>query len=57
MALIRGGIMTVKKATKATQPKGGKLKKAVANQAIADINALFERQKKLDQTPQFGLYS
>ena len=40
--------MTVKKATKATQPKGGKLKKAVANQAIADINALFERQKKLD---------
>lgn len=40
--------MIAKRAKKATKPKVGKLKKAVANQAIADINALFKRQEKLD---------
>jgi hypothetical protein len=46
MAPVRGGIMTAKRVKKAT--KVGKLKKVVANQAIADINALFKRQEKLD---------
>jgi hypothetical protein len=40
--------MAPKKAKKTTKPKVRKLKAAVANQTIADINGLIKRQEKLD---------
>jgi hypothetical protein len=42
---FEGEVMTARKAAK---PKRRKIKSMVANQAIADIDAMFKIQKKLD---------